>query len=358
MRGKELSRRDFLKLGVEVGLAGLGLFVDKFLPPKSVLAKEASLENNLTLYFETGHNLEGHFLEFWRTNGGEFIFGKPITDVIQESGMSVQYFKNARIELHPNNQVMLGLLGSELFEGKGFTPILELPKTPKFSRFYNKRGGADIFGYPISPVLEEEGRLVQYFQRAKFEYHPEVVDPFYLDQQRINNINLLSLNEVQLANLGEIAANKKGISTAKVLPKEGAIDFSNFTPDKKIMIDLTEQKLIAYEGETPVIIADISSGRPSARSPVGKFKVLEKVLEQPYKGIDPDTNKKYERLRVPHSLLYLTGGYNIHGAYWHDKFGKNKGYGVSLGCINLDLDFAEQIYYWASVGTPIEIGYS
>lgn len=353
---EQLSRREFLKLGAG---AGLGLYVDKFLPHKSVLAKEASLENNLTFYFsETGHNLEGHFLEFWRTNGGELIFGDPITEMTN-TGMPMQYFQKARLELHSNNQVKLGLLGSELYEEeKGFTPILDGPNTPKFSRFYNKRGGADIFGYPISPVLEEEGRLVQYFQRAKFEYHPEVVDPFYLDQQRINNINLLSLNEVQLANLGEIAANKKGISTAKVLPKEGAIDFSNFTPDKKIMIDLTEQRLFAYEGETPVIIADISSGRPSTPSPVGKFRVLEKVLEQPYRGIDPDTNKRYERLRVPHSLLYLPGGYNIHGAYWHDKFGKSKSYGVSLGCVNLDLDFAEQIYNWAQVGTPVEIYYS
>lgn len=355
MREKQLSRREFLKMGAA---AGLGLWADKFLPYKSVSSKEASLESNLTFYFpETGHNLEGTFLEFWRENGGRFIFGDPITEMTN-TGMPIQYFQKARFELHQNNQVKLGLLGSELFEDKGFTPILELPNTPKFSRFYNKRGGPDIFGYPISPLLEEEGRLVQYFQRAKFEYHPEVVDPFYLNQQRINNITLLSLNEVQLANLGEIAANKKGVSIAKVLPKEGAIDFSNFTPDKKILIDLTEQRIFAYEEETPVIIADISSGRRSSPSPVGKFRVLEKVLEQPYRGWDPDIKTNYERLRVPFSLLYLPGGYNIHAAYWHDKFGKSKGYGVSLGCVNLDLDFAEQVYNWAPVGTPVEIGYS
>jgi hypothetical protein len=30
-----------------------------------------------------------------------------------------------------------------------------------------------IFGYPISEPIQENGLLVQYFQRNRFEYHPQ-----------------------------------------------------------------------------------------------------------------------------------------------------------------------------------------
>lgn len=351
---ERVSRKDFLKLAA---VAGLGLWSDKFLPYKSVSSKEASLESNLTFYFpETGHNLEGPFLEFWRANGGRFIFGDPITEMTN-TGMPMQYFQKARLELHPDNQVKLGLLGSELFEDKGFTPILELPNTPKFSRFYNKRGGPDIFGYPISPLLDEEGRLAQYFQRAKFEYHPETVDPFYQGKEKYYGITLLSLNEVQLANLGEEVVKRKGLSLSRVKPKENAVNFSSFAPSKKIIIDLTEQKLTAYEDDTPIVIADISSGRRAASTITGNFTITHRNKEQPYEGVN-EKGEYYFYPRVPFNLLFNWRGYFIHGVYWHDKFGKSEGYGVSLGCVNLDLDFAEQVYNWAPVGTPVEIGYS
>ena len=42
-----------------------------------------------------------------------------------------------------------------------------------FLRYFDTRGGLDIFGYPISEELTENGFTAQYFQRARFEYHPE-----------------------------------------------------------------------------------------------------------------------------------------------------------------------------------------
>ena len=43
-----------------------------------------------------------------------------------------------------------------------------------FKEYWNQRGGLTRFGYPLSPILVERGYLVQYFERARFEYHPEV----------------------------------------------------------------------------------------------------------------------------------------------------------------------------------------
>jgi len=42
-----------------------------------------------------------------------------------------------------------------------------------FLTFYDQNGGLDVFGYPISEPLVENGRIVQYFQRTRMEWHPE-----------------------------------------------------------------------------------------------------------------------------------------------------------------------------------------
>src|SRR5215212_2272665 len=42
-----------------------------------------------------------------------------------------------------------------------------------FLTFWRENGGVLIFGYPLSEEVIENGRVVQYFERARFEYHPE-----------------------------------------------------------------------------------------------------------------------------------------------------------------------------------------
>ena len=40
-------------------------------------------------------------------------------------------------------------------------------------RFYDSHGGLDIFGLPLTEPFQEDGLTVQYFERARFELHPE-----------------------------------------------------------------------------------------------------------------------------------------------------------------------------------------
>lgn len=47
--------------------------------------------------------------------------------------------------------------------------------------------------------------------------------------------------------------------------------------------------------------------------------------------------------------MYFSGGYAIHGAYWHNNFGTP----VSHGCVNVRVDRAERLFNWAEVGTPV-----
>ncbi|MBN9393183.1 MAG: PQQ-binding-like beta-propeller repeat protein [Chloroflexi bacterium] len=69
-------------------------------------------------YSETGHTVLLQFEAYWQRNGGLARFGYPISEPVQEKSSdgqvhTVQYFERARLELHDNNTVLLGLIGSE-----------------------------------------------------------------------------------------------------------------------------------------------------------------------------------------------------------------------------------------------------
>jgi hypothetical protein len=51
-----------------------------------------------------------------------------------------------------------------------------------FLQYFDQHGGLDSFGLPISPELVEEGVVVQYFQRARFQYKPEMAGTPYAVQ--------------------------------------------------------------------------------------------------------------------------------------------------------------------------------
>jgi hypothetical protein len=54
-----------------------------------------------------------------------------------------------------------------------------------FWQFWHSRGGLPIFGYPLTNELREDGRTVQYFERAVFEWHPANPDPYKVLLRRL-----------------------------------------------------------------------------------------------------------------------------------------------------------------------------
>lgn len=50
----------------------------------------------------------------------------------------------------------------------------------RIKQFYDSHGGLDIFGLPLTEVFNEDGMQVQYFERARFELHPELPPEFYV----------------------------------------------------------------------------------------------------------------------------------------------------------------------------------
>jgi spore germination protein len=182
-------------------------------------SRVAPIESTDTLWYfhETGHTLRTVFLSYWLQNGGLPVFGFPQTeefvelnaDTLQEH--TVQYFERQRYEYHPDlagtpYEVLLGRLGHEeasrrglldhpAFEPEGQTgdPDCVYFETTgqnacgAFLSYWQSHGlnlgdagisyreSLALFGYPLSSEFTDPdtGLTVQYFERARFEYHPE-----------------------------------------------------------------------------------------------------------------------------------------------------------------------------------------
>ena len=145
-------------------------------------------------FFEqTGHRVSGDFLEFYYTvlNPVE-LYGYPISVVFRDATtqLIVQYFEKARFELHPENtdgsRVIVSKLGEYMYEPgaaspepKNYAACRTIPPTDfrvcyAFLSFFETNGGVKQFGLPISNFELHRDRVVQYFERARLEWHPEL----------------------------------------------------------------------------------------------------------------------------------------------------------------------------------------
>ncbi len=177
-------------------------------------------QNEARLFGETGWRVGGRLLEFWEGNGGLPIFGLPTTpqrrEATPEGNVEAQWFERERLEQHAANaapyDVLLGRLGDELLrragrdwraEGGGDAMAAPCrafeasgrevcgPFLDYWTRYGLEFGDAGIsereslalFGLPLTPPHMEANSsgdmvLTQWFERARFEYHPGNPEPY------------------------------------------------------------------------------------------------------------------------------------------------------------------------------------
>ena len=111
-------------------------------------------------------------------------------------------------------------------------------------------------------------------------------------------------------------------------------------------VDLTHQRLTAYEGQTVVRTTLVSTGLSRTPTPVGRYQIRIKLRYDDMSGLG------YYLPNVPYTM-YFHRGYALHGTYWHSNFG----HPMSHGCVNLPTSEAEWLFNWAEVGTLVHIHY-
>jgi len=111
-----------------------------------------------------------------------------------------------------------------------------------------------------------------------------------------------------------------------------------------IEVDISEQLLTAWEGDSPIMSSVISGGAEETPTVLGRFYVDRRLDSQHMRGAD------FDYPGVPW-VMYFHGAYAIHGAYWHDVFGTPR----SHGCVNMTPSDAQWLYNWSSYGTEVYI---
>ncbi len=146
-----------------------------------------------------------------------------------------------------------------------------------------------------------------------------------------------------------------------VQPQEWAPLSPNVPPDKKrILINLSQQTLQAFEDGQEVYKARISSGIPNPRldagqlptaTPQGRFALYSKMpskhMGSVAGGVEVEENGGFTLPGVPWTCFFKSpGGYALHGTYWHNNFGLQ----MSHGCVNMRNQDALWVFRWT---TPV-----
>lgn len=198
-----------------------------------------------------------------------------------------------------------------------------------------------FFLFIVSPVLviiavclallKSQGMLFDPYAAKVPSFSEEVFDP---DATKANyygqeiEIPKLAFNKIENAVLG--VANE----------------------ERWVEVDLSEQKVRAWEGSNLYLESLVSTGLPWWPTPQGEFRIWTKVRATKMEG---GTGKYYYYLpNVPYVMFFENDkvpgwrGFSLHGTYWHNDFGRVH----SHGCVNLPTPIAEKLYYWVSPVLP------
>lgn len=391
------SRATIVKGGSRAFLVALTALLTLLMVPLGTNA-QSDWSAPRTVYIpESGHTIDGVFLDVWRDGGGAAAFGNPITAEITENGRTVQYYEFARFEYVPDdpngNIVQFGEIGRELkpvtvFRAKpalaGSTEAQDgliriaaelqawapLPASDArvpdsatrrfvadtqhsvqngFKDFWEATGEASYLGNPLTEEFLRDGVTYQIFERGKLSW--------------------TDTTGVVMEPVGSLLVKQFGLETT---PPDGAENYPWYSEDlfipppppepesvipsnpggeRWVSVNLSSQYMVAYEGDVAVNETYVSTGRPGFDTPVGTFYVSYSLESQHMEGVLG--GEYYNVPDVPFVMYFTDGGHAIHGAYWHSNFGAV----MSHGCVNLPVGFAEWLFYWAPGGMRIEISY-
>lgn len=375
------------------------LFVLGWLPP--VRAQSIG-----PLYFPaTGHTLNDDvgFLSFWQAHNGEQLLGLPISETLTDTNGTLQYFERGRLQQSPNASgtaiVSAGPVAREYVaalyrtfpaaparpEQIGMRYFKETTHTIRepFLTFWEENGGLALFGAPISePIWEMTNagqRQVQYFANVRLERDASMAGT--LTEISVSDLGrvLAGLRDVDITPVNDPGYEHAGpsasiaadvgvlhptaepeppappepiVANAPAAPKPAAPVRVATGGAKRIIVNLSDQWLYAYEGNQQVFDAPISTGRDGMETPTGNYAIYAKLPVQTMDGV---LNGKYWVVPEVPNVMYIYGGVALHGTYWHNRFGT--GARLSHGCVNLPLRSAAWIYQWAPVGTPVRVTY-
>ncbi|OGM31502.1 hypothetical protein A2630_03710 [Candidatus Woesebacteria bacterium RIFCSPHIGHO2_01_FULL_44_10] len=157
---------------------------------------------------------------------------------------------------------------------------------------------------------------------------------------------------VESENIGTFFGQKVAVPTLAEAEYNSAVLGVADSERRWVEVDLSEQRLRAWDGNELFLETAISTGLPWWPTPTGEFRIWVKLRSTKMEGGE---GKYYYNLpNVPY-VMYFEGsgipryrGYGLHGTYWHNSFGTPR----SHGCVNLPTPVAQRLYSWTTPVIP------
>lgn len=197
--------------------------------------------------------------------------------------------------------------------------------------------------FPLGFAMAKEPRLNELTDDGKLKFAKKVERRTFLDltdETEINGRTYMMTTEGLLIRKDHVRFVEPQPIPEGVQPWERWIDVS-----------LDKQILVAYEGDRPVFVTLISSGRKgtpeeSFETPTGRWRIRAKHVSTTMDG-PTATDGNYSIQDVPWTM-YFHESYALHGAFWHDGFGRVR----SHGCVNLGPSDARWLFNWTTPFLP------
>ncbi|MBC8067439.1 MAG: L,D-transpeptidase family protein, partial [Deltaproteobacteria bacterium] len=121
--------------------------------------------------------------------------------------------------------------------------------------------------------------------------------------------------------------------------------------ERWVDVSLEKQMLVAYEGERPVFVSLVSTGKKGTaedpfETPTGRWRIRSKHVSTTMDG-NTASDGNYSIQDVPWTMFF-EGSYALHGAFWHQGFGRVR----SHGCVNLGPSAARWLFNWTTPFLP------
>jgi lipoprotein-anchoring transpeptidase ErfK/SrfK len=209
-----------------------------------------------------------------------------------------------------------------------------LSATPRFVQANAARGG-DVtlpVGWVVASVLDVRtlpgdgaGSVV-----IDQVYHNQSLD--ILETQRVDGDNWYRIGADRWVYGGSV-----GVAREKARPSTIGGD------ERWVGVNLSEQTVVAYEGDRPVYAALAATGLPGTATVQGIFRTWWRLTSRKMAG---GSGSGYYYLEEVTWTCYFYSGYALHTAYWHDAFGRPR----SHGCVNLSPYDAWWLFQWSEPG--------
>jgi hypothetical protein len=373
--------------------------------------------SNCRFIQDTGHSVKGELATAWRERGGARILGNPLSEQFEKSGVTSQIFQHAVIDIDRSGTVTLRKLNSALAAAAFANDPAFLPAPPSLGKttLVTASDGLRIRAMPgmdgeIITVIAENTEFIA-AQGDHREWVPGYADGFsgwvsseYLKEPQalpelakeewlldvwqgaaLSDTNLRSAPQMNSAvvrpvGFGEQIIVVDWVDGEKVIDIDGiwaqtneggflyGRDLGRSAPvqptplplqapkiGRWIDIHLTQQLLVAYEGERAIRTVVITSGKPGWDTPEGTYKINTRVANETMDSGAIGAEEFYKLEDVLFTQYFTDKGHALHFAWWKTK--ETIGRPGSHGCVNLLLDDARFLWEWADIGTTINIHY-